>query len=207
MTNVKRNNEINIAIAQACGNPFEVRRFLSKIVEDQVTGCWEWIGSKGGSGYGQFWYRGKLIPAHWFLLHRHPSGIEEACHICDNKLCVNPRHIFIGTRSDNMRDCVSKGRYNQEASRKSCFKMLEKRRLHRGVNNHQCKLTQEQALLAKACPTRRGAAAFMAREFGVSLTVICDIRQGKRWTQLPPADATARQRAEAFLRTKGLWHD
>lgn len=111
--------------------------------------------------------------------------IAEACHTCDNKLCVRPSHIFIGTKSDNMQDMIRKGRHNPEARAQSCRKMLKVRRVHRGENNHECVLTPEQAMRAKECPKTRGAATVLAKEFGVSLTLICDIRSGKRWTHLP----------------------
>jgi hypothetical protein len=134
-----------------------------------------------GSGYGQFWDGGRNTPAHWFLLEQRPSKGKEACHTCDNKLCVNPDHIFIGSRSDNMRDCVEKGRLKPT---NGCLAMLKVRRSYKGVNNHECKLTDEQALRARNCPRKYGAASKLAKEFGVSLTVICDIRDGKWWTHL-----------------------
>lgn len=179
-------------------------RFMAKVNVHGGNHCWNWAGSKSGSGYGQFWDGKRNIPAHWFLLTKRPQHGQEACHHCDNKLCVRPSHIFIGSRSDNMKDCVSKGRLRPE---NGCRAMLKVRKVHIGVNNHECKLTQEQALIARACPTKRGAASALAKAFGVSLPVICDIRQGKRWSHLPKPDATSAQRAEAFLRTVGKWKD
>jgi hypothetical protein len=77
-------------------------------------GCWEWQGTRMHNGYGQVG-RGKpfgRLPAHrwaFYLAHgRMPEG--DACHSCDNRLCVRPSHIFEGTRSDNMRDAARKGR-------------------------------------------------------------------------------------------------
>jgi hypothetical protein len=103
-----------------------------------------------------------------------------------------------------MKDMVSKNRHNTSPG---CHAMLRVRKVHKGVNNHECKLTEEQAMIAKSCPKLRGAATRLAESFGVSLTVISDIRAGKRWAHLPPVDATARQRAEAFLRTLGKWEE
>lgn len=157
-------------------------RFMAKIIGADQDACWLWQGSCGGSGYGQFWVDGRLIPAHWFLLPNYPEPGFEACHTCDNKLCVNPSHVFIGTRSDNMLDCVNKGRLRpQNGLRKA---RMAVRRFHRGVNNHECKLTEAQAREAMACPRKYGAATALAKKFGVSLTVICDIRDGKRWVHL-----------------------
>lgn len=178
--------------------------FMQKVNVHSGNSCWNWAGSRSGSGYGRFWDGERMIPAHWFLLEAYPNQGQEACHKCDNKLCVRPSHIFIGTRSDNMKDCVQKGRLRPL---NGCLAMLKNRRVHHGINNHECKLTEEQALIARACPSRRGAATALAKKFQVSLPVICDIRQGRRWTHLPEPDATARQRAEAFLRTLGKWKD
>lgn len=158
-----------------------IARFMAKVTGADPNACWIWKGSRGGSGYGQFWDGNRTVPAHWFLLSDYPKSGFEACHSCDNKLCVNPNHVFIGTRSDNMRDCVSKGRLRPQ---NGCKAMLKVRRIHRGVNNHECKLTEAQAREAKNCPRKYGAATEMAKRFGVSITVICDIRDGKRWTHL-----------------------
>lgn len=154
---------------------------MAKVNVHSGRSCWNWAGSRSGSGYGQFWDGARSIPAHWFLLTKRPGRGKEACHRCDNKLCVRPSHIFIGTRSDNMRDCVSKGRLRPT---NGCLAMLKIRNVHKGVNNHQSKLTEEEATEAKNCPRKRGYATAMAKRLGVSLTVICDIRDGKRWTHL-----------------------
>lgn len=175
---------------------------MQKVSIKPENGCWEWNGARSGSGYGQFWSGSRNIPAHWFLLDEHPPKGIEACHKCDNKLCVRPSHLFIGTHADNERDKVAKRRHN---TRPGCLEMLKVRKLHFGQNNHECKLTEEQAIIAKGCPLKKGTASILAREFGVSLTVICDIRKGKRWSHLQISELTARQRAEAFLRTLGKW--
>lgn len=162
-------------------------------------GCWEWSGSKGSNGYGQFWDGVRLIPAHRFLVgHDSIPGGLHACHKCDNKICVNPSHIFIGTRSDNMRDCVSKGRLRPE---NGCAAMLRCRKLQLGDKNHEAVLNEDQAILAKACPKTRGASSRLARHFGVSLSLICALRSGRRWNHLREITDMDRQRAIALDRT------
>ena len=87
--------------------------FFSKIAV-RSTNCWEWTAStRSGSGYGQFGIDGYGEYAHrlmWVLFNGAiPSGMY-LCHTCDNRKCVNPDHLFVGTQKDNMSDCKEKGR-------------------------------------------------------------------------------------------------
>ena len=85
--------------------------------------CWLWTGSKDKKGYGQ-WHirrgneRGKFR-AHrmaYFLAYGIDPGSLFVCHTCDQPACVNPKHLWCGTNTDNMRDCVSKGRKKWNAN-------------------------------------------------------------------------------------------
>ena len=92
------------------------KRFASKYSIDSVTDCWNWIGRKK-KGYGRI----KMIlengtsvtAAHRvsYFIHKGDIGPFFVCHTCDNKICVNPAHLFLGTQSDNMVDCVEKNRH------------------------------------------------------------------------------------------------
>ena len=121
--------------------------FLAKVRKTDT--CWWWEGSQSGSDYGQFWDGERNIPAHHFLLETKPTGEQQACHKCDNKLCVNPGHIFVGTRSDNERDKVAKGRHNTAPG---CYAMLAVRRTYSGSHNPQSKLTEDQVEEIKSTP-------------------------------------------------------
>lgn len=85
----------------------------------KTNGCWLWTGAKNARGYGYFWFgQGinihKAAHASWFLAfgYRVPTGLD-LCHRCDNPSCVNPEHLFIGTRSDNVQDALLKNRRRQ----------------------------------------------------------------------------------------------
>jgi hypothetical protein len=90
-------------------------RFWEKVrVSDDVDACWDWTGSAGNSGYGTFFGDDKRFwGAHrwaWFDSNGEiPDGMF-VCHSCDNKLCCNPGHLFLGTHQDNMDDMCSKDR-------------------------------------------------------------------------------------------------
>lgn len=88
-----------------------MKRFFDKV--DKTEDCWNWTASSRGQGYGAFKINGKVIDAHRVSWTIHfgeiPNGLF-VCHKCDNKKCVNPDHLFLGTQKDNMNDCLQKGR-------------------------------------------------------------------------------------------------
>jgi hypothetical protein len=143
------------------------RQFWSRVTKDEKTGCWNWTGS-GKNRYGLFWTGTRYINAHWYLLDTWPTDGLVACHSCDNTRCVNPDHIWLGTRSENILDSVSKGRYNRQ----------------KGSQHYAAILTEEQALLVKACPDDYGYATALARKLNVTKETIYLIRSGRSWKHL-----------------------
>ena len=106
-------------------------RFEAKVVVNLETGCHEWCGVVNSRGYGQLRMDGKLDYAHriaWRLRRGNiPEGLR-VLHHCDNTLCVNPAHLFVGTQLDNIRDMWEKGRQPKHLGLLSDEERLEHRR-------------------------------------------------------------------------------
>lgn len=90
--------------------------FLRNIVKTRH--CWGWMGTLNAHGYGVFALNGKQVLSHrWFYQQTHGvtlSPDQFCCHSCDNRTCVRPDHIFVGSHEDNMADMRSKDRWKPE---------------------------------------------------------------------------------------------
>lgn len=90
------------------------RAFEASYVANPTTGCYEWMGTRSGNGYGQFGKRN--LGAHRWSYARYVGPIPESMfvlHRCDVRQCVRPEHLFLGTHQDNMDDKVAKGRQSR----------------------------------------------------------------------------------------------
>ena len=146
-------------------------RFWSKV--KKTDGCWLWLAGKN-NGYGQFSIGPRGSAKHMvasrmaFILEY--GAIENGkyvCHHCDNRACVNPSHLFIGTAADNQADMAIKGRA---------------KRLH-GETNGQAKITAEDVKQIRAL---RGKIPYgkIANRYGVSLSAIAHVMTGRSWSHI-----------------------
>lgn len=119
--------------------PNKYTSFLQKVKHHNFNPdkCWQWMGASKGNGYGNVTVDGKQLTAHRrsheLFIGIVPDG-NDVCHTCDNRNCVNPDHLYSGTRKQNMKDCVDRGRADGGCRKhlKECNIQEIKRRLSVG---------------------------------------------------------------------------
>ena len=146
-----------------------IDRFDEKWLEDPRTGCWEWQACRDSGGYGRVNVGSRSMKAHRvsFAL---TFGLFDndllVCHDCDNRSCVNPDHLFLGTPAENSADMTSKGRQAK------------------GEANGSSKLTEADIPAIMAQRATGATMRAIARDFGVSHAAINLITRGKSWTHV-----------------------
>jgi len=127
--------------------------------------CWEWVGYVENCGYGRmcFDYRNHLVHrvVYELIYGPIPEGML-ICHHCDNKKCCNPKHLFLGTQGDNMRDMWKKYREGNGLRKLTTNHVVEIRKLYLTGKYYQWELGEM---------------------FGVDQSNICDIINNKIWRE------------------------
>jgi hypothetical protein len=147
-------------------------RFEQKVRKTET--CWYWLGPVSNSGYGLMSFSKKRRSAHRLSFELFNGEIPLGmciCHRCDNKICVNPTHLFIGTYADNNRDCANKGRANNSGNL-------------RGDNHPRATLTESSARMAKSLASSGVKKTVIAERLKVNPSVIYDVCNGRTWRHL-----------------------
>lgn len=140
-------------------------RFLKLIDKNcfEHKNCWCWTGGTYSNGYGTFHFKGKQTGAHrvsWELTNGTiPKGFL-ILHKCDNRLCVNPNHLFLGSHKDNMQDCI------------------KKRRFVRGENHIHAAFSQDEVNFIRSSNLKQHE---LAKYFGVVQQTISRVIRGERY--------------------------
>lgn len=138
--------------------------FTANVAPDE-HGCWCWVGRRQNK-YGHLSFKSKAYRAHRFsyLVFKGPipDGLY-VCHSCDNPLCVNPEHLWLGTNADNRADSVAK------------------RRHARGNTCGKSKLNEDQVCTLVTLVQVGNTQREVAKLFGVTQANVSSIMTNKTW--------------------------
>lgn len=145
---------------------------------NKETGCWEFIGTPdAGTGYGKTSIcrlRTSLHRLAWMAwCGPIPHGLE-VCHRCDNRICGNPEHLFLGTRRDNVQDAKQKGRLS--SGERHGLKL-------RGENAPQAKLTWDKVRAIRRAVAEGVDRQTIATQYGISASNVWVIARGETWRE------------------------
>ena len=147
----------------------------SKIAKKNDFECWEWTGFKNRDGYGVVHVKSKLFKTHRVAYcAAHKKSLEDIAqvvvrHSCDNRACVNPAHLLLGSSADNTQDRHAR---NRDA---------------KGSVNGNSKLTEDQVktLRSEFMPWSRTCGARpLAAKYGVSASLVSQIVNRVIWTHI-----------------------
>ena len=130
------------------------------------NGCLEWQRSLHSAGYGQVWNGKKIDVTHrvsWELTHGPIPDGKFVCHKCDNRPCVDPEHLFLGTTGENMLDAKVKGR------------------TARGESNGTSKLLEEDVFYIRCAVASGHSQSSLARLFDHSVEAVSRMCAGESW--------------------------
>lgn len=158
-------------------------RFWDKVEMGGSDDCWEWKGARHPTqGYG-FIYAGRLYQRnkHWVKAHRlsweiaHRRQVPEGrciLHHCDNPPCVNPVHLYLGSRADNANDRAERKRGKEHRQR--------------GEDNDNAKLTEKdvRSIIEELRRLPRRSQWTIAREFGIGQAQVSRIMRRENWSHL-----------------------
>lgn len=162
-----------MAVANIADIPEDAKaRFWAKVEKRGPDECWNWSGARNRDGYGSFGVRRKIETASRLSMILDgrpvpPPPGNHALHSCDNKACVNPRHLSWGTHRRNMAE---------RDARLAPYQVGRK-----GEQHHSSKLTEEQARFVLASPL---SGLELAALLGVHKATISDVRTRKTWKHL-----------------------
>lgn len=144
-------------------------RFLKNIkISKDKNACWIWIGTIQTCGYGAIYINQKNTKAHRYSYEYFKGKIPKGkiiMHRCDVKICVNPKHLMIGTHLENAQDRNNKGRNN------SCI----------GSSHGGAKLTEKDIKDIRKRHENGETQISIAKDYGIKQVTVSDINRRKIW--------------------------
>ena len=165
-------------------------RFWDKVSKSTDYACWVWTGAHNSQGYGELWVGPgrRMVAAHRLSYRLHKGEFPNevlVLHSCDNRRCVNPNHLFLGSYKDNTQDMMTKGR-NKSRFAKTFYLSIKE------LND-----------IVSIYATGKFLEKEIAEKFGVSRHHVCMIVRGKVSNEGRPLDLVICQRC-GFERWDGV---
>ena len=159
----------------------DISRFNAKFTAGSQNECWPWKGTVASNGYGLFSFSGRAngnVGAHrisWLLAqdsaHASIGRGTDICHKCDNRICVNPNHLFQGTHRDNMFDAFYKG-------------ILKPFQPMHGEQNPRATLTAHSVKEIRALASAGMKQRDIASKFGVRQAAVWNVIHKRTWAHV-----------------------
>lgn len=141
----------------------DIHKFLENVLFDD--GCWNWDGDKN-YGYGRLRVAESMQRAHrvaWYVYNGPIPDGQYVLHQCDNRACIRPSHLFLGSHKDNMDDMIAKGRSAK------------------GERHSHAKLSEAQVLeIRESTLSTRG----IAKVYGISQSQARNVKNGANWRHI-----------------------
>ncbi len=145
--------------------------FWNSVNISKDSECWEWLGCRASNGYGKVYYQKRTYTAHriayfvTFNIILPPT--QCICHTCDNRICCNPSHLFVGSNKDNSYD------------------MIKKQRQARGESQGLSRLTADNVIYIRDMYSKGISMYALAKQLTVNKGTISAVIKRKTWKHIP----------------------